>query len=422
MINFHHSLRFKLALTFAIFGTLISLLLALGISFSARSLNDNLVDETLHAEIDGYISRRARNPNALLPSTVNLQGYLLSKQQANRDIPRELLALNHGTYRLLLNQIHYRVAVVDKNDERYFMLFNEESQLQREKMFTLDLVLVTFTMILISTAVGWWLAGRGVAPIRILAQRVSRANPGDDAEVVAQGFAKDEIGQLAQVFSVYLKRMRDFIDRERNFTSDVSHELRTPLTIVQGVLELMEDDLPVSDKQRERIAKIGRANSEMTDLTTALLLMAREKNNDVEIQVCNVNDVVDMVIEMNKHLLSPNTKVEVVNLSNVIIPAERMLLSIVVSNLIRNAFSHTAFGKVNISIENNQLTVADTGAGIPSQEIGKVFQKYFRGSSSTGSGIGLSLVKRICDRYEWDIILTSIEGQGTTAKLIFKKS
>ena len=422
MINFHHSLRFKLALTFAIFGTLISLLLALGISFSARSLNDNLVDETLHAEIDGYISRRARNPNALLPSTVNLQGYLLSKQQANRDIPRELLALNHGTYRLLLNQIHYRVAVVDKNDERYFMLFNEESQLQREKMFTLDLVLVTFTMILISTAVGWWLAGRGVAPIRILAQRVSRANPGDDAEVVAQGFAKDEIGQLAQVFSVYLKRMRDFIDRERNFTSDVSHELRTPLTIVQGVLELMEDDLPVSDKQRERIAKIGRANSEMTDLTTALLLMAREKNNDIEIQVCNVNDVVDMVIEMNKHLLSPNTKVEVVNLSNVIIPAERMLLSIVVSNLIRNAFSHTAFGKVNISIENNQLTVADTGAGIPSQEIGKVFQKYFRGSSSTGSGIGLSLVKRICDRYEWDIILTSIEGQGTTAKLIFKKS
>ena len=285
MISFHHSLRFKLALTFAIFGTLISLLLALGVSFSARSLNDNLVDETLMAEIDGYISRRARNPNALLPSTVNLQGYLSSKQKPTQDVPPELLALNQGTYRLELNRIHYRVAVVDKNGERYFMLFNEESQRQREQMFTFYLALVTFAMILISTVLGWWLAGRGVAPITILAQRVNLANPSDDAEVLVQGFAKDEIGQLAQVFSAYLKRMRDFIERERNFTSDVSHELRTPLTIVQGVLELMGDDLQTSDKQRERIAKIERANNEMTDLTTALLLMAREK---IMMLICNV--------------------------------------------------------------------------------------------------------------------------------------
>ena len=135
-----------------------------------------------------------------------------------------------------------------------------------------------------------------------------------------------------------------------------------------------------------------------------------------------MNDVVHMVVEMNKHLLSTGTKVELVNLSDVTIPAERMLLSIVVSNLIRNAFSHTPSGTVNISIENNQLIVSDTGSGIPSQEMGKVFQKYFRGSASTGSGIGLSLVKRICDRYGWAIILNSIEGQGTTARLIFVPS
>ena len=70
-------------------------------------------------------------------------------------------------------------------------------------------------------------------------------------------------------------------------------------------------------------------------------------------------------------------------------------------------------------MEANALTVHDTGIGIRGEEIGKVFQKHFKGTGSTGSGIGLSLVKRICDRYGWEIIISSTEGQGTTAQLIF---
>ena len=261
MNNRHYSLRFKLALTFAIFGAMISLLLSLGLSFITHRLGENLMDETLRAEIDGYISRRARNPNALLPSTISIQGYLLSNGKSNDIIPPELSILKDGTYRLKLNDISYRVAVEDKNGERYFMLFNEERQREREQMFTVYLAMAALIMTLLSSWAGWWLAGRAVAPIRELAKRVSRADPGDDTDAVAQGFSSDEIGQLAQVFSAYLKRMRDFINRERNFTSDVSHELRTPLTIVQGVLELMEDDKQLQEKQQERIAKIGRANS-----------------------------------------------------------------------------------------------------------------------------------------------------------------
>jgi signal transduction histidine kinase len=63
--------------------------------------------------------------------------------------------------------------------------------------------------------------------------------------------------------------------------------------------------------------------------------------------------------------------------------------------------------------------VTDTGSGIHSEEIGKVFQRHFKGSGSTGSGIGLSLVKRICDKYGWETIIESTEGVGTSAQLIF---
>ena len=417
----HYSLRFKLALTFAIFGAMISLLLSLGLSFITHRLGENLMDETLRAEIDGYVSRRSRNPNALLPSTISIQGYLLADGKSNDVIPPELLTLKDGTYRLKLNDISYRVAVVDKNGERYFMLFNEERQREREQMFTVYLAMAAIIMSLLSSWAGWWLAGRAVAPIRELAKRVSRADPGDDTDAVAEGFSPDEIGQLAQVFSAYLKRMRDFINRERNFTSDVSHELRTPLTIVQGVLELMEDDKPLQEKQQERIAKIGRANSDMVNLSNALLLMARENTDEAYIQTCDVSKVVEVAIESNRHLLSKNTLVNTACLSNPHIEAERTLLSIVVSNLIRNAFTFTPSGSVVITVDDSSITVKDTGTGIRSEEIGKVFQKHFKGTGSPGSGIGLSLVKRICDRYEWEIILISTEGQGTSAQLVFSK-
>ena len=418
----HNSLRFKLALTFAIFGAMISLLLSLGLSFITHRLGENLMDETLRAEIDGYISRRARNPNALLPATISIQGYILSPGKSNDYIPPELASLRDGTYRLALNGISYRVAVEDKNGERYFMLFNEERQREREQMFTVYLAMAALIMTFISSWVGWWLAGRGVAPIRELARRVSRADPGDDTDAVAQGFSSDEIGQLAQVFSAYLKRMRDFINRERNFTSDVSHELRTPLTIVQGVLELMEDDKQLQEKQQERIAKIGRANSGMVNLTNALLLMARENTDEADIQTCDVTKVVSVAVESSRHLLSKDTQVNIINLSHPNIEAERTLLSIVVSNLIRNAFTFTPSGSVSISIDANSVTVKDTGTGIRSEEIGKVFQKHFKGSGSPGSGIGLSLVKRICDRYGWEIIIIGSEGQGTSAQLVFSRS
>lgn len=419
MSNIFHSVKFKLALTFAIFGTTIILLLSLGLFFAAHNLGERLMDETLRAEIDDYISRRARNPNSLPPATISIQGYVLAQGQSDEHIPGELRLLTDGTHRLSLNGTPYRVAVSHKNGERYFMLFNEKHQRNREQQFMIYLLSGILLMILFSAWVGWWLAGRGVAPITELAKRVSQASPVDNAEAVAQGFANDEIGQLAQVFSAYLKRMRAFIERERNFTSDVSHELRTPLTIVQGVLELMENGKQSPEKLQERIAKIERANHDMVNLTSALLLMARENTDDVVVQTCDVCKVVNAAIEMNRHLLSKQTEVGVACHSHPHIAAERTLLSSVVANLIRNAFTYTPSGTVLVSVENNWLTISDTGTGIRGEEIGKVFQLHFKGAASAGSGIGLSLVKRICDRYGWEVIIDSLEGQGTSVQLIF---
>jgi signal transduction histidine kinase len=147
--------------------------------------------------------------------------------------------------------------------------------------------------------------------------------------------------------------------------------------------------------------------------------MAREKT--AEEQACDVWDVVTEIVETHRYLLNARTKVELLCQEHARVAAERTLLGIVIANLIRNAFSYTESGTVSISLGNTCLTVRDTGPGIHEEEIGKVFQHHFKGAASTGSGIGLSLVKRICDRYGWETVIESTQGRGTTAMLFFAK-
>ncbi|MHB8167994.1 MAG: sensor histidine kinase, partial [Sulfuricella sp.] len=327
------------------------------------------MDETLRAEIEDTLSRRSRNPNSLPPATISVRGYVHVPGRGAEDIPPELLKLNPGTHQLTLGNIPYRVAVVDQGDERYVMLFNEMRQRQREEQFLIVLIAGGLIMTLVSAAIGWWLAGRVVAPVAELARRVGKARPEDEALDVAKGFSNDEIGKLARVFGGYLKRMRAFIDRERAFTADVSHELRTPLSIIQGAVELMEEDDRLDEKQQKRIARVGRAARQMIDLTAALLLMARENSPDEPVeQDCDVCDVVRDAVATHRHLVSAKTNVELAYRSHPRIAAERTLLGIVVANLIRNAFAYTESGTVAIVVDDNCLTVTDTGRGIHEEE------------------------------------------------------
>lgn len=420
MIKLPHSLHFKLALTFAVFGAMVSLLLSLGLHFVAHNLGERLIDETLQAEIDDYISRRARNPNSLPPSTLSISGYVLAMGEPANRVPIALRDLAPGKYELMLESTPYRVAVADRKGERYFMLFNEVRQRHREQSFQNYLIAAATIMVLVSAGVGWWLAGLIVSPISVLTRRVSRAHPEEDTIDVSSGIPPDEIGLLAGVFGSYLKRMRAFIDREREFTADVSHELRTPLAVVQGVVEIMEDDRRLSEKQHERIARIARANREMIALTNALLLMAREESApELVQQSSDLCEIVRASIEMHRPLLHSETRTELKCEAHPAIPADATLLGVVVGNFIRNAFSYTKSGLVSISITPNALIITDTGDGIPANELDKVFRRYFKGADSSGAGIGLSLAKRICDRYGWISSIESVAGVGTSVRLSF---
>ncbi|MDD3519278.1 MAG: HAMP domain-containing sensor histidine kinase [Chromatiales bacterium] len=416
-------LRLRVAIAFAVLGGVVTLVLTVFVAVAVHQLNQRVLDESLRAELEDYMARRARNPLSLPPDSALVRGYVLPSGTDPQGLPPELAERGPGNHALVIDGTPWRMAVADRHGSRYYLMFNEQRQVERERRFVQVLGGGVLLMIVLSAFGGWWLAGLVTRPVTELARRVHRSSPDDPALRLSEGFETDEVGDLARVFERYLDRLMGFIQRERDFTADVSHELRTPLAVIQGAVEVLEADESLTDPQRERLARIRRAVHEATETAQALLTLAREEAGDEAVTECPVLDVVREVVEKNRPLLRHKpVEIELHADGEPMVVGHPVLLRIVVGNLVRNAFAFTQSGRVVIDVAADRLTVRDTGSGIRGGDVGRLFERYYKGSDSSGSGIGLSLVRRICEHYGWLVAIEGEEGTGTTVTLLFDAS
>lgn len=417
-----HSLRFRVALAFAGLGALLSLLFALGIRYAAHDVSQRLMDETLAAELADYMARHARNPHSLPPATASLNGYLILPDAHPTDLPPELVGLPPGRHEILLGTIAHRVAIADRNGFRYVLLFNETRQQRREQRFLGYLIAGAALMTLLASIGGLWLAGLVIAPVAELAAAVGGAQPESPprlAHLAKAGGPGDEIDELARAFDHYLARLAAFVERERTFASDASHELRTPLATIRGAAEVLAEDPALTPAQAARVARITRTAEDMGELIAAILLLARETDEPVEAP-CAAGRIAHNCIERYRPLAaSRNNRLDLDLAGEVHLAVPAAFFAIIVANLVHNAVAHTRDGNVTVCLDARQLVVRDTGSGIPPADLAHVFDRHFRGADSGGTGIGLSLVKRICERLGWRIGLASRAVGGTTVTLTF---
>ena len=418
-MRFSRSLRFRVATAFAAIGGVISLVTAIGLYVGVRDAGERLIDETLNAEIQDYLSRRSRNPNSLPPATATLLGYVLPARQGEPVPPADIATWPSGLHEIRLGGIFYRVAIADRADSRYFLLYNETLFRQKQASLILYLAIFVVLMTLLSGGLALWLAERVIEPVKELARRVRDVQLDSHAGRLSEDFSHDEVGELAQTFEQTLNRLADFIDRERAFTADVSHELRTPIAVIRGAAEVLLADETRPEKDRQRLQRIERGATDMADLSTALLAMARERDDERRDPV-DLAALIEESIDKHQHLLGQRpVDICLEVLARPRVAADVNLMAIVIANLIRNSFTYTERGSVRIRLEEQLLSIADTGLGIPRAALDKVFQRLYKGANSAGAGIGLSLVRKICDRYGWTVSLESEEGQGTRAELRF---
>jgi signal transduction histidine kinase len=422
-MNFRNpSLRLRVTLGFALLGLCVSLGLGIWVYLTSRDIEHRLIDDALSAELEDYRTRLARNPQSLPPMTATVRGYRDQPGEGTDEIPPALRPLDNGWYTLNVDNVEYRVAVTAVGGSHIYMLHSRAQAELRARRLLLVVIFGVIATALLSAAGGWWLAGRVIAPVGELARRVRQRDPADLETPFAEGLPQDEVGELAHAFERYLARLRAFIERERAFAADASHELRTPLAVIQGAVEVLQNDEHLDARVRTRIARVERAVRGMADLTTTLLMLARERPDATRrVPSCAVDEVLREVVEQHQHLLlhkPVELSLEIAGHPSVVV--ERPLLAIALGNLVRNAFAYTERGRVCVSLGEREVTVTDTGPGVAPEDMPRLFEHTDRsGRTTRGAGIGLFLVKRIADRQGWSIGVASEVGRGATFRLVF---
>jgi signal transduction histidine kinase len=284
------------------------------------------------------------------------------------------------------------------------------------------LILLSWVAVVaIAFVVGYLLARILVKQVTDLAERVNLLAP-DDLQVglLTQPDMDEEVAQLAHALDDYQNRIKRMLEREQEFTANISHELRTPITTILTSCELLvaTPDLPA--RAHYRIKMIEAAATRMGEQIQALLFLAREQALGGMEPVAIAECVFDAVEPICTEIYRKKLNFEVSIPPAVTITLNRQALHTVLMNLLRNAVQYTEKGFIRVEFNDRRLSIADSGIGIEPAYLPLLYERFFRGSAQgQGLGIGLAIVKRICDHYGWLIEVDSTPGKGTTFYIIF---
>jgi signal transduction histidine kinase len=292
----------------------------------------------------------------------------------------------------------------DVAGKRYYLVRRASDLERRERGWLAVLVGSSVLSVLAALLVGRTLADSVLEPVRRLAARVRRADPARAPRRLAAGFADDEIGELARVFEQRLGELYGFIASERLFTSDVSHELRTPAAIIAGAAETLLARAELLPRARSAVERIRVAASEMQALIDAFLALGRSA--DQPAPPCSVNAVVAAEVErVQASADHPGRTVVLTEQADATVCAPPPLLTVAVRNLLDNALRHAPDSPVRVTITDRAVLIDDSGPGIDAAAVDAAFARHVRLAPDTapGEGLGLSIVRRICERRGWQV-------------------
>lgn len=266
-----------------------------------------------------------------------------------------------------------------------------------------NLVRVLVITLLLLTAVSVWLAIRAArrttAPLSRLATIVESITPTAMPSAIAADFGDDEVGILARGLDGLTERLREFVAREQAFTRDASHELRTPLAVLRGTTERLLASPSLDATQRALVRQAAQSIGHLEQTVHTLLTLAREDVSPAVTTPTRIRPLVEEVVVEQAALLDGKAvTLETTLADDTTLPAPAPVLRILLANLIGNAFAHSAEGTITIAGAGQELCIMNDradAAPLP-DALGTPFAK---GSQSSGWGLGLSIVQRLCDRY-----------------------
>ncbi len=272
-------------------------------------------------------------------------------------------------------------------------------------------------------------------PLRRLTEAATRVSKGDFSTKVNLRHrfkrlyrvlsCEDEIDRLTDSFNYMVEALKREDDLRRHLTSNIAHELRTPLTIIRGNIEALEDG--VIDNPQEALKVIKAEVMRIVSLVEGIEDITRaeasffEKGEPEEIEL---KEFISSTVEGMKSLFADKGLYLETKGGPLKVKTYPEKLQIVLKNLISNAYKFTDKGGVTISWGRLKrggyfISVSDTGRGIPEEETKRIFNRFYKDKTSTGRGLGLSIVKELVDVMGGRIILRSQPAEGSTFTIEF---
>ena len=303
------------------------------------------------------------------------------------------------------------------------------SQLMR--YILIAMIIFTFIALALSALIGYSLSSILLKPLKELRNEMQKAKQTKFSKEVSFQYAtNDEIGELLTIYKQLMNEVSETITRQDEFIHNVSHELRTPIQVVEGHLSLLnrwgkeerdvlEDSLQISLTEVQKMKLL---------IEEMLKLAKREQSN--EQKETNISTIV-YDLQQKYRILAPVVEISFDGNEKDKLPIPATVLEQIIGNLIDNAIKYNINQPkivVKVAHQDTQtiLSVQDNGIGIPPELLPKIFDRFFvideaRTKTKGGSGLGLSIVKRLVSEYEGTIKVESTENKGTKFNIFFSK-
>lgn len=287
------------------------------------------------------------------------------------------------------------------------------------------LLVIYFLFLPLLTFGGYFLSRRALNPISDLSVQLEKITSQNLNEPIKEFKTGDEIQKLAISFNNLLGRLHNAFERERQFISDVTHELKTPLSTLKSSVEIglskRRDEDEYCRILKENLVDVERLSNTLNNVLN-LAWSEVEQSKDLT-KIFNLSQLAEEISDLCVKLAKKKQiKVESKIQQGLSVAGSQDRVFRATLNIIDNAVKYTpSKGQIIISLSKTgkkaDLTVSDTGVGIPSEELPKVFDRFYRGSKTEkilGSGLGLAISQGIIKAHQGEITIKSQVGKGTS--------
>ena len=345
---------------------------------------------------------------------------LLHDGENGRDIPYHYRRDGFSNGQLKDDNDAWRLLWLTAPDGRYRIVVGQEWEYREEmamEIVTSQLTpwLVALPLMLLCLVV---LLSRELRPLKKLARTLHHRAP-DTTDMLPTEALPPEVRPLLDALNSLFARTQQMMARERRFTSDAAHELRTPLAALKVQAEVAQLSWDDAEGQQRALSQLHSGIDRATRLVEQLLTLSRldslDNLDDVEqIPLADLLQSAVMDIDASAHRAGIAIYLGI-HAPEVTRPGQPLLLGLLVRNLLDNAVRYSPRGsRIDVTLEQRCFTVRDNGPGIPPQALPRLGERFYRppGQEETGSGLGLSIVKRIATLHNMTVKLDNAADGG----------